>query len=214
MLLTVAVNVVVTEEVNTTENFSKAPQEKQLAVINAGFACFARDGYQKTAMSEIAKAAGVSKASLFHYFGTKKELYFFLFRFSCDEIGSKIPKGSNDFFECIDIGTKTKFAVMEHYPNMYDFLVSVIKNTDAETEVLLREANARAISEGIKTLFANVDWSRFRPDVSREDAVSLVNWVTEGYLRDNAEKPRDTIMMDIQRYLNLSKQALYREEYL
>jgi AcrR family transcriptional regulator len=185
-----------------------------LAVINAGFTCFARDGYRKTAMSEIAQAAGVSKASLFHYFGTKKALYFFLFNFSCDEIGSKIPKGTDDFFECIDIGTKTKFAVMERYPGMYDFLVSVIKNTDSESEVLLREANARAVSEGAKTLYANVDWSRFKPGVSKSDAIALLNWITEGYLRDNPEKSRDEIMSDIQRYLDLLKPTLYREEYL
>lgn len=55
-----------------TENFEKLPTEKQYAVLNAAFSCFGRDGYKKTAMSEIASEAGVSKAALFHYFGTKK----------------------------------------------------------------------------------------------------------------------------------------------
>jgi AcrR family transcriptional regulator len=196
------------------ENFAKAPQEKQTAVINAGFACFGRDGYKKTAMSEIAKAAGVSKAALFHYFGTKEELYFFLFRFACDEIGSKIPKGSNDFFECIEIATKAKLSVMERYPGMWDFLVSVVINEDRETELLLREANARAISEGMEALFANVDWSRFKPLIAQADTVALVGWVTEGYLRGNLGKPKDEMLEGVQRYLDILKQALYKEEYL
>ena len=103
---------------------------------------------------------------------------------------------------------------MEKYPGMYDFLVSVVKSTGADTEELLREANARAISEGIKTLFANVDWSRFKPDISQKDAVAMVNWVSEGCLRENASKPRDVVLLDIERYLSLLRRALYREEYL
>lgn len=196
------------------ENFEKVPPEKRRAIINAGFTCFSRAGYQKTAMSEIAVAAGVSKAALFHYFGTKKDLYCFLFKFSCDEISDKIPQGSSDFFECIGIGTQAKLAVIGNYPGMYDFLVSVVKNIDAETEDLLREANAHAIDEGVKTLFANVEWSRFKPEVSRQDAISMVTWISEGYLRDNADKPQEMILWEIRRYLDLLKLTLYREEYL
>jgi AcrR family transcriptional regulator len=204
----------VANKVTLMENFAKAPQEKQSAVIKAGFFCFGRGGYKKTSMSEIAQAAGVSKAALFHYFGTKKELYFFLFRFACDEISDKIPKGSNDYFECIEIATKAKLLVMERYPGMLDFLVSVVINEGGKTELLLREAKARAINEGMKTLFANVDWSRFKPVIAQSDAVALVNWVAEGYIRDNPDKPKDEMFECVQRYLDILKQALYKEEYL
>lgn len=46
-------------------NFMKAPPEKQRAIINAGFLCFGQNGYQKTSAADVAKAAGISKASLF-----------------------------------------------------------------------------------------------------------------------------------------------------
>lgn len=194
-----------------TVGFEKASQEKQLSVINAGFCCFGKDGFQKTAMSEIAKAAGVSKAALFHYFGTKEDLYDFLFDFACDEISKNIPIGTEDFFECISIGTKAKFAVMARYPGMYDFLVAVIKDESLEAEKLKKKSNARAIAEGSKTLFAKVDWSKFRPNVSPMDAINLVTWVSMGCLKGNSDRSQTEILTEVERYLDLLKQAIYKE---
>ena len=194
------------------EGFEKAPYEKQLSVINAGFCCFAKDGFQKTAMSEIAKAAGVSKAALFHYFGTKVSLYDFLFDFACDEISKKIPIGTEDFFECISIGTKIKFEVMGRYPGMYDFLVSVMNDGSGEAGELRKKSNTRAIEEGTKTLFAKVDWTKFRQNVSPMDAMKLVTWVSMGCLKEIAEKPQMEVLAEVERYLALLKLALYKEE--
>lgn len=41
-------------------NFEKASQEKQRAIINAGFLCFGQKGYQKTSAADVAKAAGIA----------------------------------------------------------------------------------------------------------------------------------------------------------
>ena len=58
--------------------FYALPQEKQTAILNAGFHVFSQNSYKKSPVSEIAEAAGISKALLFHYFHNKKELYLFL----------------------------------------------------------------------------------------------------------------------------------------
>ena len=60
------------------ERFYALPEEKQRRIINAGFRVFANNSYRKSPMSEIAGAAGISKALLFHYFKNKRELYLFL----------------------------------------------------------------------------------------------------------------------------------------
>ena len=60
------------------EKFFSLPEERQRAMLNAGYRVFARNSYKKSPMSEIADAAGISKALLFHYFGNKKGLYLFL----------------------------------------------------------------------------------------------------------------------------------------
>ena len=60
------------------EKFFSLPEAKQQAIINAGYRVFSQNSYKNSPMSEIAEAAGISKALLFHYFHNKKELYLFL----------------------------------------------------------------------------------------------------------------------------------------
>ena len=60
------------------QKFFSLPEEKQQAIINAGYRVFSRNSYKNSPMSEIAEAAGISKSLLFHYFLNKKELYLFL----------------------------------------------------------------------------------------------------------------------------------------
>lgn len=50
-------------------------EQKREAIISAGTAEFAFKAYADASTDVIAKNCGISKGLLFHYFGTKKELY-------------------------------------------------------------------------------------------------------------------------------------------
>ena len=56
------------------ERFFSLPEEKQQAILNAGYRVFSENSYKSSPMSEIAGAAGISKSLLFHYFRNKREL--------------------------------------------------------------------------------------------------------------------------------------------
>ena len=56
------------------EKFFSLPQEKQEAILNAGYRVFSQNSYKKSPMSEIAAEALISKSLIFHYFRTTKEL--------------------------------------------------------------------------------------------------------------------------------------------
>jgi len=60
------------------EKFLNLPMEKQNSIIDAALKTFAVHGYKKTSISDISSSAGISKAMVFYYFGTKKELYLYL----------------------------------------------------------------------------------------------------------------------------------------
>ena len=66
------------------DKFFSLPAEKQQAILNAGYRVFSRNSYKNSPMSEIAGAAGISKALLFHYFHNKKELYLYLWEKSAE----------------------------------------------------------------------------------------------------------------------------------
>ena len=50
------------------EKFLALSNEKQDTIRNAALACFAKHGYEKASINDIAVAAGISKASIFQYF--------------------------------------------------------------------------------------------------------------------------------------------------
>ncbi len=53
------------------------------AILQAAEALFAARGPEAVSISEIARAAGVSKANVFHHFGSKDELYLAVLRQAC-----------------------------------------------------------------------------------------------------------------------------------
>ena len=199
------------------DNFEKLSEEKQRAVINAGFTCFGRDGYKKTAISEIAEKAGISKALIFHYFGTKKELYLFLYNCASKAILEVITEGTEDFFECITLNMQSRLQVMEQNPGLYDFLFSLVTEENSDLIAELVAVNQAEVERKKALLFSKVDWGRFKPDYNLTVIMNLVHWVTEGCVRryaNNSKMNGEQIAAEEELYLNILKRALYKEEYL
>jgi AcrR family transcriptional regulator len=57
------------------ETFDIISDEKRQRLYSAAARVFAREGFEKANMKEIAKMAGVSKGSLYDYFENKEDLY-------------------------------------------------------------------------------------------------------------------------------------------
>ena len=198
----------------TWKNFEKISKKKQDTIISAAFVCFGKDGYAKTAMSEIAKTAGVSKAALFHYFNTKKDLYLFLTRYSCEVLAAEMKAGTDDFFESIEIGINTKLDVMSRCPGMFDFLFSFAREEDAELVAEAMKYNADIIDKGTDLSLANVDWSKLQAGISIEEACNLVLWVSDGYIRAcMGDKDKSERLSELKRYYEILKKALYKKEF-
>ena len=62
------------------EKFFALPEEKRRRIVNAAMEAFGKNEYKRASTDDIAARAGISKGLLFHYFGSKKELYFYLYR--------------------------------------------------------------------------------------------------------------------------------------
>ena len=62
------------------EKFFALPEEKRRRIVNAAMEVFGKNEYKRASTDDIAARAGISKGLLFHYFGSKKELYFYLYR--------------------------------------------------------------------------------------------------------------------------------------
>jgi AcrR family transcriptional regulator len=189
--------------------------DKQLLIISAAYACFGKNGYRKASMADIAGRAGISKASLFQYFGTKKSLYLFLYRYAADEILSRTPEGSEDFFECIGTVSAVKVEVMAKHPGMLDFMASMMGEESPEIVEELKALAGERVGDGMPVLFAKVDWGRFKPGIDRETAINAITWMSDGYIRSAlGHKDAEAMRSELAETMELLKKAFYREEYL
>jgi TetR/AcrR family transcriptional regulator len=110
---------------------------KQNLIIDAALKTFAMHGYKKTSISDIASTAGISKAMVFHYFGTKKELYLYLVNTCVDSINTEVVEkfddSITDLFDRILHTSKLELTLMEKHPNVPSFIHSAYFENDVIT---------------------------------------------------------------------------------
>ncbi|MDD3173504.1 MAG: TetR/AcrR family transcriptional regulator [Herbinix sp.] len=203
------------------EKFHNLPLEKQRTIINAALDAFGTNGYKKTSVNDIANAAGISKAMVFHYFGTKKDLYFYLLNFCSnivmEEIKNKFDNTITDFFERITMATTIKVAVIKKYPATLTFLYSVYYETN--DEVIEGLASMMSQGETFRTniVFEGMDYSKFKDGVDVKLVMKMLMWMSEGFINPSKSlqvEDLDTISNDFHESLNLLKNNLYKEQYL
>lgn len=159
---------------------------RQERVVNAAWEVFARFGYQKASMQEIADAAGVSKSVLFKYHGTKENLYRTVFWRATDEIAAadaEAKTGRKDGETVFDAMRRTVDARMRLFaraPYVYAFSYSAAYDEDALPKAMFAEAlqRADAMSAG-ESLYSGL-----REDLSPTQAKRLIFWISQGFLGD------------------------------
>lgn len=199
------------------------PLEKQNTIIDAALASFGNDGYKKTSVSDIAAAAGISKSMVFHYFGTKKELYFYLINYCgrviVNEVSEKFDSTITDFFERIKLTTDIEISAMKKHPAIFSFIKSVYYEKDDEVREDIKALLAGSEGEDFrnKIVLDGVDVSKFKDGVDLKLFMKMLVWMAEGF---TSQSP-STVWNDIEafceefyRCMEMLKNYFYKEEYL
>jgi AcrR family transcriptional regulator len=203
-------------KVAATDKFKELPEKKQAAILKAAFKCFARHGYRKASINDIAITAHISKALLFHYFGTKKDLYTCLIE-HCNRVileGIDFDRvfAVEDFFERIRLGTEMKIARFKEYPYVFQFAVSVLSETDEEVK---NEKN-RFRWENQKNFLDAVPMyaAQFKEGVDIPLVVRILSLVADGYAASAMSDENfdfDGLFDELNRIYNFLKKYLYKE---
>lgn len=205
------------------EHFFRLPAEKQKAILDAAFSAFGANGYKKTSVSDIAAAAGISKAMVFRYFGTKKSLYLYLVercgRTFTEEINQRVDRTETDFFYRILSAGQIELSIMEKHPGVFQFLNSVFFETD---EAVKEEVQALLSGEEgekfrAKIAFEGADTRKFKDGVDPKLVMKLLFYFTCGCLGGNPGARRaepDALYRDFKDCVALLRNHLYREEFL
>ena len=174
------------------ERFFLLPEEKQQAIINAGYRVFSRNCYKNSPMSEIAEAAGISKSLLFHYFHNKKELYLFLWE-KCAAVTIEFLTrhdcySQRDLFESMKRGMRAKMEIIRQYPDMAGFTIKAFYETDREINAAIQESYHRHFNLKADRARLNFDPEQFIPGLDIPMMYREMYWASEGYLWEMVQR--------------------------
>ena len=229
------------------EQFYDLPQEKQMRIINAGLEVFSKNDYKHAVTDEIARKAGISKGLLFYYFHNKKSLYLYLFDYcaklimnqvmgsdreadaeACGKDGEKEAgkqkEGApatwetiTDFFELIEYSAKAKIKVLEKTPYLADFVMRCYYSDDSGIGEEMNRKAIAAVNMTLQEYFKNIDYTKFKPEVSPQEVYEMLTWMTEGFLynrrKSELSASLDEVMKKFCVWEKWLKQIAYKEEY-
>ncbi len=203
------------------ERFLSLPPEKQNVIIDAAMSLFGAVGYKKASVADIAEAAGISKAMVFYYFGSKKSLYLYLIEFSGNalktEIDNRFDKSVTDFFDKIRLTSEIKMSALKRFPGILSFLTGMYYETDKEVAEDIHRVLSEGEAFGSAFVFENMDRNKFKDDVDPELVMKILTYYSEGYMSGTAMRQTtdfDALMADFNNCLDLMKRHFYKEEYV
>ncbi len=202
------------------EKFKELPEEKQLPIIEAALKCFGKHGYKKASMSDIAQNSGISKPMLFHYFGTKKDLYLFLSEYVRDVMleGYKYNEidAYDDLFVRIIVAAKMKMSILEKYPHISKFIVSMFEESDESVSDITKEMMPDGQRFSYHLVVRAEDADKFKEGVDIEVIMRLLFLMAEGYAHEMSGGQCDfgKVAEEFVKTMQMLKNNLYKEEYL
>ncbi len=178
-------------------------------------------GYRNARTDKIVECAGISKGLLFHYFGTKRDLFFFLFQYAVDIIGGEYKTGcfeSRDYLDNIwQLSLLARKLVIKH-PLVYGFLASAYFSFQEVFPGELQKFH-NPVEELKQELLERADRSLIRDDLDPEKALRTILWTVDGYSAELARFGRkvadyephyDRIEKELGDYLELLRKILYK----
>lgn len=205
------------------EKFFSLPIEKQNTIIDAALSLFGTNGYKKTSVSDIATAAGISKAMVFHYFGNKKSLYLYLFdvcgRTIMNAFHEKFDRSVTDFFDKIMLAADIKISVMKKHPAILAYLNSAYFETDpevrADLQAIFTSEEGEKFRQGL--VLDGSDTSKFKDGVDPKLVMKMLTGFAYGYMNMSplkTETDLDAVYKDFENCIHMLRSNLYKEEYL
>jgi AcrR family transcriptional regulator len=197
-------------------------EDKRNRILNAAMKEFAK-GYKNAMTDSIVREAGISKGLLFHYFGTKKELFLFLHEYALDKVLS-------EFFELINLKQRDilerwrqivllKIELVHKYPAIFAFVAAAYLSENDEAAEDLNKRKIAFSEDVYPKLFHDIDMSLFKDDIDHKKALDLIIYTMEGYANKEAipdrrledyEPEYDRYIKEVDEYISLLRKCLYK----
>lgn len=202
------------------EKFKELSEEKLLPIIEAALKCFGKHGYKKASMGDIAQNSGVSKPMLFHYFGTKRDLYLYLSEYVRSVMIEAYKRneinGYDDLFERIIVASRMKMGILEKHPHILKFIISMFEETDDAVTDITKKIMPEAQRFSYDLVLRKEDIIKFKENVDIDVVMRMMFLMAEGYAHEMTDERCDLgkITEELEKTIHMLKSNLYKEEYL
>lgn len=162
-----------------TKEVPRDPQ-KVARIMQAACHAFATHGYAETKTETIAAAAQVSKGLLFHYYGSKQQLYLATVQQAMQTIMTTInpqfatPK---DLVTLVVQGTRYKTEFGRTHPDEMSVMIAAygeINKLPASLQAQLNDSYTSAMAVSRKLISDVIDQMAIRPELDREPIIDLI----------------------------------------
>ncbi len=147
------------------------------AIFEASLKEFAAVGYERANTNRICECAGVSKGLLFHYYGSKKQLYMFTVETCTDDVLAAFEGFSTeglDFTGALLAYSKMKFYFYSAHTLHYKILNEAFLLPPIEVTDTMREKYMELEKIGIGIMSGLVDKLTLRDGISKETALAFL----------------------------------------
>ena len=211
------------EDTMPTTLFSELNDEKRQNIIATGIAEFSNYGYENSSTNRIVKNAGISKGSLFKYFPTKEDFYFYVL----DEITTelilslkeKVSTLSTELFQRIIEYSVLEFSWYIQYPEKSKLIVKAFmkSDTDIYRKTILRYGNKE--QDIYYWFLQDIDTVQFR--WSKQKTIDILKWFLKGFNEDflsrvqiqnniDFEKAKNEYVVSLTEYIEMLKAGLVK----
>lgn len=207
------------------ENNTNVPgseDSKRMSILNAAMTEFC-SGYEKASTDAIVKSAGVSKGLLYHYFGSKKDLFLHAYDYAIKTVMAEfynlINLDERDILERWRQIALLKMDLMKKHSMIFNFIAHASFPDSEDVKSKIIEQQNKLAEDVYPKLFYDIDRTLFRQDIDADTAISVIIYTIEGYAQTEANPDKSTedyygeydrYLSDLERYIQLFRRSFYR----
>jgi AcrR family transcriptional regulator len=127
--------------------------ERRTQLLELALELFAQRSYDEISIDEIARAAGVSKGLLYHYFKGKREYYVAAIRYAADKllaitdaVAEQFEDGAEPSLAGLEAGLGVFFGYAERHARTWETLLRGGLGRDVEVDAIVEEVRQHFIA--------------------------------------------------------------------
>lgn len=181
-----------TERAKTKKERGQSPptaaarEERRARILKAALREFVTRGFEAASTNAIAEDAKVAKGLIFHYFGSKEELFLAVFEEVMERMARIMSEDSAtappDLFARLHAWAMRKYRAFQADPLAYQFITMATGDAPLAVRAHLEQQIASLTSRFLPALLEGIDASRLRPGITLSQAIETIMLLGEGLM--------------------------------